>query len=63
MQRVDRMIQRLTNQEKARANAAGASAVLRERRLEHQHVATFLVAVDRARVRRRRSSWRPARSG
>lgn len=48
MQRLERTLRRLFNQDVARTNAAGASAAMRARRDEHDEVDSYLVALARA---------------
>ena len=45
MRRVTGTLRRMLNQDIARANAAGASAALRERRAEHDDVDAYLAAL------------------
>ena len=45
--RIARTLRRLVNQDVARTNAAGASAVLQERRDEHDDVNAYLDALAR----------------
>lgn len=47
IQRIARRLRRLVNQDVARTNAAGASAVLQERRDEHDDVDAYLDALAR----------------
>lgn len=47
MRRINRMLRRTVNQDIARANASGASAVLRKRRAEHDDVDAYLDALAR----------------